>query len=111
MEFFETPAGAMTFWKDGSGQVRIVAGTADCIRVFLRGREDPTNWCVLGSPDQRQEIFLAASKSIPSTTLETLSLGGIRLLPDHARWEEIGRDGLDLFTDDSGDVELSLPEH
>jgi hypothetical protein len=100
MELFETPAGAMTFWQDGTWFVRVVAGDADRIRVFLRARDEEALWRVLGSPDQRQETFVAASKAIPAASLDKLSSRGISLLPEHGRWEEIGIDALNLFTND-----------
>jgi len=109
MKLFETPEGPMTFWKDSSGRIRIAAGDADCVRAFLRRRKDQSIWSVFGSPDQRQEIFLAVSGPVPVASLDELSLGGIKLLPEHCRWEEIDREGLDLFADDSGDIELRLP--
>jgi hypothetical protein len=103
-ELTEISAGPLTFWRDDQGQVQVVAGDADCIRGFMR--ESDTDWQVLGSPDQREEIFLAARKSILPADLSKLILCGERLLPEPGQWEEIGIEGLDFFTGDSGHVRL-----
>jgi hypothetical protein len=108
MELIEKRAGPMTIWTDSRNRIQIVAGDADCIRVFMRKQDDQTAWSVLGSQDQREEIFLAAWRRVPVSYLDGLTLGGTRLLPEHAAWMEIGMDGLDLFTNDSGSVVLGL---
>ena len=110
MSFIEKTDGPTTIWADPGGRIRIVAGHADCIRVFMRQQADQTAWKVLGSQDQRDEIVLAACQNVPVSYLDGLTLGGKRLLPEHAFWTEIGMDGLDVFTNDSSSIALSFPD-
>lgn len=110
MELIEKAVGPTTMWTDPEGHIRIVAGDADCIRVFVRQQDDQAAWKLLGSQDQRDEIFLAVCRNVSVGYLDGLILGGKRLLPEHAFWTEIGMDGLDLFTNDSGSIILSFPD-
>jgi hypothetical protein len=111
MELIEKEAGPMTTCTDSGNRIQIVAGDADCIRVFMRRQDNQTAWRVLGSQDQRDEIFLAAWRNVPVTYLDGLTLRGKRLLPEYAAWTEIGVYGLDLFTNDSCSVVLGLRDN
>jgi hypothetical protein len=110
MDLMEKTAGPTTIWTDPASRIWIVAGDADCVRVFMRKQDDQAAWKVLGSQDQRDEIFLAACQNVPVSYLDGLTLRGERLLPERAVWTEIGMEGLDLFTNDSGSIIFSLPD-
>lgn len=100
--------GPLTTWSASGVGVRIVAADADCVAWFFDAREDRDEWRCLGSVDQPDQIFVAAHVSVPDNILAALTIRGGALLPEGIAWQDIGRDGLALFANDSGDVVLSL---
>lgn len=96
--------GDVIAWENWIGVAHIVAGGADQVREYVRTLNP--RWRVFGSPDQPDRIFIAADKDVAQKTLRQLSINGVMLLPNGSAWEEIGIDGIDLFTSDSGDLAL-----
>ena len=100
--------GPLTMWRNEKGQIRTVAGDADSIMWFIRIQSDQSDWHIYGSIDQKEQVFVTAHQSIGKYELDTLTVQGQRLLPDGIQCDEIDMEGLSLFTNDSGNVVLTL---
>ena len=90
--------GGLTTWTNRIGAPEIVAGPANLVREFMETKAP--RWRAFGSPDQPNQVFVAADHHIDIQTLNDLWIGDEYLLPEGSIWNEIGLSGVDFFSDE-----------